>query len=339
MGESYKPPFTMTDVITNMVVEIGELIGMISATGGLSMSPMLRRENRIKTIHSSLAIEQNTLTVEQVSDVIQGKRVLAPPQDIKEVKNAYEIYERLDELNPYSVRDLLKAHKVMMENLISEAGTFRSKGVGVYAGTKLIHAGTPPQYVPDLIAELFEWMRMSTLHPLMKSCIFHYEFEFIHPFADGNGRIGRLWHTLILSKWKPFFAWLPIESLIYENQEEYYRALNEANNEGESTAFVEFMLGAIEKALLELPKDAKEADRKTTDKMTDKTTDKMTDKDRERWERLNAYFENFEYIKNAKVQELLSVSDTTAKRFLRKLTDLEILEAEGERKERKYKKK
>lgn len=333
----------MTDAITNKVVEIGELIGMISATGVLSMSPMLRRENRIKTIHSSLAIEQNTLTVEQVSDVIQGKRVFAPPQDIKEVKNAYEIYERLDELNPYSVKDLLRAHKVMMENLISEAGTFRSKGVGVYAGTQLIHAGTPPQYVPDLIAELFEWMRMSTLHPLIKSCIFHYEFEFIHPFADGNGRMGRLWHTLILSKWKSFFAWLPMESLIHENQEEYYRALNEANNEGESTVFVEFMLETIAKSLLELPKDAKEADRKATDKMTDKVTDKvtdkMTDKERKRWERLNAYFEKYEYIKNAEVQELLSVSDATAKRFLKKLTDLELLESEGERKERKYKKK
>ena len=179
MSDDYKPPFTMSEEITNLVIEIAELTGRISLSNRLSRNPKLRRENRIRSIHSSLAIEQNSLTVNQVSDIIEGKRVLGPPQDIKEVKNAYEAYELLTQLNPYSVKDLLKAHEVMMTELVKESGIFRSKGVGVYAGTELIHAGTPPQYVPDLIQELFAWLKESKLHPLIKSCIFHYEFEFI----------------------------------------------------------------------------------------------------------------------------------------------------------------
>lgn len=253
MPDNYKPPFTMTEEITNLVIEIAELTGRISLVEGLSRNPKLRRENRIRSIHSSLAIEQNSLTIGQVSDIIDGKRVLGPLQDIREVKNAYEAYELLTKLNPYSIKDLLKAHKVMMTGLVNEAGRFRNKGVGVYSGTELIHMGTPPQYVPELIEELFVWLRNSKLHPLVKSCIFHYEFEFIHPFADGNGRAGRLWHTLLLAKWKEFFLWIPIETLIYERQEEYYRALNAANTNGESMVFVQFMLQVIYDLLLELP--------------------------------------------------------------------------------------
>lgn len=255
MSDNYKPPFTMTEDITNLVIKIAELTGQISLSDRLSKNPKLRRENRIRSIHSSLAIEQNSLTIDQVSDIIEGKRVLGPPQDIREVKNAYEAYELLTCLNPYSVTDLLKAHKTMMADLVKESGTFRSKGIGVYAGTELIHAGTPPQYVPDLIQDLFTWLKESQLHPLIKSCIFHYEFEFIHPFADGNGRIGRLWHTLILAKWKDFFLWIPIETIIHERQEEYYRALNTANSTGESTVFVKFMLEVIFDLLTELAKN------------------------------------------------------------------------------------
>lgn len=192
LPDCYEPPFTMTEEITNLVIEIAELTGRISLSDGLSKNPTLRRENRIRSIHSSLAIEQNSLTVEQVSDIIEGKRVLGSPQDIREVKNAYEAYELLMGLNPYSVKDLLKAHKVMMADLVRESGIFRDKGVGVYAGTELIHAGTPPQYVPDLVYELFEWLKESKLHPLIKSCIFHYEFEFIHPFSDGKRSIGQM---------------------------------------------------------------------------------------------------------------------------------------------------
>ena len=254
MSEIYQPPFTMTEEITNLVIEIGEQVGAVAAYDSLQPNPTLRRENRIKSIHSSLAIEQNTLTLEQVSDIIDGKRVLGPPQDIREVKNAYEAYERISSLDPYSVKNLLLAHRIMMEGLVKEAGVFRSKNVGVYAGNQLIHAGTPANYVPELIDQLFAWMKRSKLHPLVKSCIFHYEFEFIHPFADGNGRTGRLWQSLILQKWKPFFAWLPVETLIHEKQDEYYAALNASNSEGESTIFVTFMLQIIRDALADIIK-------------------------------------------------------------------------------------
>lgn len=252
MSDLYTPPFTMTEEITNMVIEIGEQVGAVAVYDTLQSNPKLRRENRIKSIYSSLAIEQNTLTLDQVTDVIDGKTVLGPPQDIREAKNAYEAYERVSALDPYSVKNLLLAHKIMMEGLVKEAGRFRSGNVGVYAGTQLIHAGSPANYVPDLIGQLFDWVRKSKLHPLVKSCIFHYEFEFIHPFADGNGRIGRLWQSLILQKWKDFFAWMPIESLVYAKQEGYYNALNASNTAGESTIFVTFMLKIIRDALIDV---------------------------------------------------------------------------------------
>ncbi|MCM1237709.1 MAG: Fic family protein [Ruminococcus flavefaciens] len=252
MTENYQPPFTMTEEITNLIVEIGEYVGAIATYDAMRPNPILRRENRIKTIHSSLAIEQNTLTLEQVTDVINGKRILGPPQDIREIKNAYEAYERVSALDPYNVKNLLLAHKIMMEGLVKEAGSFRSGNVGVYAGKELIHAGTPAKYVPDLMKQLFTWLKQSKYHPLVKSCIFHYEFEFIHPFADGNGRIGRLWQSLILQKWKEVFSWIPVETLVYENQNEYYKVLQRADSVGNSTEFVEFMLGMIRNALKEI---------------------------------------------------------------------------------------
>ena len=232
MSESYQPPFHMTEEITNLIVEIGQYVGSITTYETMHQNPVLRRENRIRSIYSSLAIEQNTLSLDQVSDVIAGKRVLGPPQDIREVKNAYEAYERVSVLDPYSVKNLLLAHKIMMEGLVKEAGIFRSGNVGVYAGDQLVHAGTPAKYVPELMAQ--------------------YEFEFIHPFADGNGRTGRLWQSLILQKWNDLFAWLPVETLVHENQEEYYRALQEANSVGDSTVFVAFMLRMIRDALKEV---------------------------------------------------------------------------------------
>ena len=252
MPERYIPPFTMTDEITNLVIEIAEITGAMTVSEQLSKNPKLRRVNRVRSIHSSLAIEQNSLTKEQVSDIIDGKRVLGPPQDIREVQNAYEAYEIMTKLNPYSVKDLLKAHKIMMGGLVKEAGVFRSKGVGVYAGKQLIHAGTPANYVPSLIGQLFDWLKKTNLHPLIKSCIFHYEFEFIHPFVDGNGRLGRLWHTLILAKWQEFFLWIPIETIIHKRQDDYYKALNASNTVSESTIFVQFMLLLIRDLLKEL---------------------------------------------------------------------------------------
>lgn len=217
------PPFELTNQIVSDVAEIAELVGRLTSTDRLSADPSLRRSNRIKTVYGSLAIEQNTLTLDQVTAVLNGKRVLAPPKDITEVRNAFEIYERLEELNPYSIDDLLTAHGVMMRGLEQEAGEFRSRPVGVVnQAREIVHFGTLPQYVPEAVENLLNWVQGSELPMLVSSCVFHYEFELIHPFADGNGRTGRLWHTLLLSKWNPIFAWLPVESIVHDHQEAYF---------------------------------------------------------------------------------------------------------------------
>ena len=297
-----QPPFEINERIMADVIEIAELVGRVSVTDKISMNPTLRRTNRIQTIYSSLAIEQNTLDIEQVTAVLSGKRVIAPPKDIAEVQNAYEIYDNMDKLNPYSIDDLLKAHSVMERGLLNEAGEFRSRPVGVADSEgNILHFGTLPQYVPKLVQELLEWTEKSEIHLLIKSCLFHYEFELIHPFADGNGRMGRLWHTLLLSKWNPIFAWLPIESIIHDNQSEYYNAINVSNNNGNSTVFIEFMLSVIKQALQE--------------SINDKPKN-ISSKSDLRWNKINDYLETHEYILNSDVQKLLGVSSATATRIL-----------------------
>ena len=300
-----KPPFEITNTIIDSVAEIAELVGRLTSTNQLSSNPTLRRSNRIRTIHGSLAIEQNTLSLEQVTAVLNGKHVLAPPKDIAEVKNAYEIYERLDELDPYSVDDLLTAHSIMTRELVDESGMFRTRPVGVVDQEgRVLHFGTLPQYVPDLVMELLDWVKNSDVHMLIRSCVFHYEFELIHPFADGNGRVGRLWHTLLLSKWNPAFAWLPVESIIHDRQQEYYAAINASNDAGESTVFIEFMLSAIKASLI----DAINA----RDEVSDGAMDKAT----MRWKQIEKFLETHPYIMNADVRALCGVSAATANRIL-----------------------
>ena len=251
---SYKPPFEVNNEITQLVAEIAELAGRVTALSELNKNPQLRRKNRIQTIHGSLAIEHNTLTVEQVTAVINGKTVLAPPQDIEEVKNAFKIYELLDTLNPVSIDDLLKAHRVLMKGLVDSAGEFRTKSVGIVDSNsgEIVHFGALPNVVPQLTEGLIEWLDKSDYHPLVNACVFHYEFEVIHPFLDGNGRLGRLWHTLILSKWNPIFAYIPIESMIFKNQKEYYSVIKNCDNKADSTEFIIFMLGLIKQALIDI---------------------------------------------------------------------------------------
>ena len=302
-----KPPFEITNSILDKIAEIAELVGQVSATSGLTTNPTLRRTNRIRTIYSSLAIEQNTLSLDQVTAVLDGKRVLAPPKDIAEVKNAYEIYDMMDSLDPYSVDALLDAHGVMTRGLVEESGCFRSRPVGVVDKQgNILHFGTLPAYVPGLTMELLDWVRDSDYHMLIKSCVFHYELEVIHPFSDGNGRIGRLWHTLLLTQWKPLFAWLPVESMIHDRQDEYYAAINQSNFEGESTVFIEFMLSAIKEALLDAI-DTGAAENMTTDEL--------------RWYKIERFLRKNEVITNADVREMFGVSAATANRILAKLTD------------------
>ena len=299
-----KPPFEITNTILDEIAEIAELVGQVNASLGLSSNPTLRRTNRIRTIYSSLAIEQNTLSLEQVTAVLSGKRIIAPPKDIAEVKNAYEIYEMIGSLDPYSVDDLLTAHDVMTRGLVDESGCFRSRSAGVADKQgNVLHFGTLPDYVPGLVMELLDWVRDSDFHMLIKSCVFHYELELIHPFADGNGRIGRLWHTLLLTHWKPMFAWLPVEFMIHDRQDEYYQAINRSNNEAESTAFIEFMLSAIKEALLEAVQSG---------------NTESTSVEEQRWLQIERFLKKHGTITNADVREMLGVSSATANRVLAK---------------------
>lgn len=250
MGE-YKPPFTITNKILSYVSSISEKIGQITAISNLEAKPHLRRNNRIKSIHSSLKIEANSLTLGQVRDVINGKVVLGEQKEIQEVKNAYAAYEHLSEIDPYNIQHLKRFHGIMTKYLVEESGEFRLGEEGVFNGEQCIFMAPPAQFVPQLMSELFDWMKeaRNEVHPLILSSVFHYEFVFIHPFADGNGRMARLWHTAILSRWKPIFEYIPIESQIEKFQDEYYEAISRCHIAGESTIFIEFMLSQIDKIL------------------------------------------------------------------------------------------
>lgn len=258
MEDKYVPPYEITDEMLELVSEIMENLGKLSGVNELEKLPRLRRVSRIKSIHSSLAIENNTLSIEQVTDVINGKRVLAPQKDIEEVHNAFNAYEKLNEINPYSIDDLLKIHGIMMNGLVKEAGSLRSGQVGVYnQDGKVVHLAPPADFVPQQLGQLFDWVKNSNANMLIKSSVFHYEFEFIHPFNDGNGRTGRLWQTALLASWKPIFAWIPIESIIKDNQEDYYNAITLSTSQGKSNIFIEFMLDVINKAIKDIITDTR----------------------------------------------------------------------------------
>ena len=249
--ESYKTPYMITNEILSYISSISEKIGRITANSNLEAKPHLRKNNRIKSIHSSLKIEANSLSLGQVSDVINGKIVLGEKKDIQEVKNAYAAYEKISEINPYSIADLKKYHGIMTKYVVEESGKFRHGEEGVFNGNECIFMAPPAQLVPQLMDDLFKWMKKEQLHvhPLILSSVFHYEFVFIHPFSDGNGRMARLWHTAILSEWKPIFEYIPIESQIEKFQDEYYDAIARCHVDGASTIFIEFMLSQIDKIL------------------------------------------------------------------------------------------
>ena len=304
--------FQITEKMLGLVHNIAELLTKYS----IEKRPLLlRKENRIRSIQSSLAIENNSLTLEQVTDIIEGRRVLGPPKDIHEVQNAYEAYERVFSMEPYRVEDFLKAHELLTQELIKHPGQFRLSDVGVYdASGRVVHVGARPQFVPGLVEELFSWAKNSDLLDLVKSCLVHFELEIIHPFEDGNGRMGRLWQSLILSRWNPLFEWLPIESVI------------------DATAFVEFMLEVI----LETLEEVKVQDRIEEVSAEYVVLPSLKPKEREVFEQVKAYLEQYGNIGNQQTQELIGLSAATVRRYLSFFVEVGLLTSSGSTKGKLY---
>lgn len=319
-----QPIYTVTDKMLNRMVEISELTALLVLE---KRDLHLRKENRIRSIQSSLAIENNSLTLEQVTDIIAGKRVLGAPKEIHEVQNAYEAYERVFQLNPYRVADFLLAHQLLTKDLVKRAGQFRLGDVGVYdsQGT-VVHVGARPQFVPKLVQDLFDWAETSDLPALIKSCIVHFELEMIHPFEDGNGRIGRLWQSLILYQWQDIFEWIPIETVIYKHQQAYYDSLSLSNHQNDATIFIEFMLYAVLETLKEYSLKEK----------SDKVGDKMSDKELLYFKLLEKYLKKHSVIASRDFQNLSKLSPSAARRYLSRFTDLGLLVKIGQNRNRQY---
>lgn len=315
-----KPPYKITGKILKLVAAISEKIGEVNSAHLSNPPTELRKKNRIKTIHSSLEIEGNTLTIEQITAIIENKRVIGPKKDILEVKNAIAVYNHLHKLNPYSLDSFCDAHGILMKGLIESAGTLRSKSVGIVKGTEIAHIAPKSEMIKPLLNDLFNYLKNDDDLALIKSCVFHYETEFIHPFIDGNGRIGRLWQTLILKDSYPVFEYLPIETLIKEQQEKYYEALGKSDNTGESTLFIEYMLEIILRSLEELLGSQNVS---------------LTNIDRiNLFKSINkeAYFTRKEYLKNFR-----EISSATASRDLKYAVDNGLIEKTGDKNTAMYK--
>lgn len=325
--KNMKPNYQITEKILSLVQQISERTTLLSIE---KRELHLRKENRIRSIQSSLAIENNSLSLEQVTDIIEGRRVLGPLKDIHEVQNAYEAYEHVFELDPYLVGDFLMAHRLLTKDLVKHPGQFRLGDIGVYDSLgQVVHIGARPQYVPKLVQDLFSWAKDSQIPAIVKSCIVHFELEIIHPFEDGNGRMGRLWQSLILSKWNPIFEWLPVESVIYQHQQGYYDALTISNEANDSTFFTEFMLEAILETLEEYGRDTRQGISKRWDSI-------LKPKEQMILEKIYAYLEVYGQINNSKAQELTGFSQATVRRYLKRFVELDILQISGTTRDRSY---
>ena len=270
-----EPPFTITPPILDLVAQIAEEIGRLGLSGKTpAATPKLRRTNRIKSIHASLAMENNSLSLDQVTALVEGNRILGPPREVQEVKNAFAAYEAMDGWHPHLVDDFLAAHGLLMEGLLDRSGSFRDGSVGIAQGEKVVHVAPPAHLVPGLVADLFRWLESTETHLLIASCVVHYELEFIHPFSDGNGRIGRLWQTLILSRWKAPLAYLPIEDVVRQRQKDYYDTLAACDSVGNSTDFIQFMLAALLTAVREVEAGNPD-DPARTDQVSDQVSDQV----------------------------------------------------------------
>lgn len=314
-----KPPYEITSEILNLVISVSEKLGEINAAHLVKQDPVLRKTNRIKTIHSTLEIEGNTLSIDQITAIFENKRVLGPKKEILEVKNAIEVYDIIEMLNPRSKTDFLKAHKYLMNGLVDDFGKFRKDGVGILKGNKLAHMAPPPNMVNELMTNLFAYLKTNKDSVLIKSCVFHYEMEFIHPFLDGNGRMGRLWQSIILGSDYPVFKYLPIESVVKEKQAEYYDVLSKCDKSGKSTLFIEFMLeiinGELEKVLKATQPSIKQNDR---------------------IEIAHSKFNDLEFSRKDYLREFKEISPATASRDLKEAVDQGLLNKTGDQRTAKY---
>ncbi len=315
-----KPPYEITTQILKYITSISEKIGEVNAKYLIKTNPTLRKQNQIKTIHSSLSIEGNTLTEEQITAILENKRVVGPEKDILEALNAFEVYKNINKLKPESEKDFLKAHQLLLQKLIKDSGTYRKQSVGIVKGSKVEHIAPPFENVPYLMKDLFEYLKDENEITLIKSCVFHYEMEFIHPFIDGNGRMGRLWQTLILMQDYPIFEFLPFETLISKNQKEYYNALSVSDKEGKSTKFIEYMLKIIEDSLIELLKNS---------------IKQLTDNDR-----MILFLENqnTDFTRKHYMNYFKDISSATASRDLKNAVEKGIISKLGDKKTTIYKK-
>lgn len=307
------PPYQITPEILKLIASISEKIGQINAKFLDKPSPKLRKENRIKTIHSSLSIEGNTLTEEQITALIEKKRIIGPEKDVNEVLNAIRVYDQLQSFDPKSSKSFLNAHEILMKGLVSDNGKYRKRGVGIMAGDRIAHMAPPAANVPHLMNDLFEYLKTSKEISLIKSCVFHYEMEFIHPFIDGNGRMGRLWQTLILMKEYPVFEFIPFENIIHKTQSEYYHALSQSDKSGSSTPFIEYMLGVVNDSL---------------HTMLDFKSRVMSTEDR------LAYFSEIcdaEFSRKDYMSVFKEISSATASRDLKQGVQLGLFEKEGDK--------
>lgn len=316
-----KPPYQITSEILHLISTISQKIGEVNANYLIKNNPQLRKQNQIKTIHSSLSIEGNTLTEDQITAILENKRVLGSQKDINEVLNALKVYNQLSKLKFSSEKDYLKAHKILMNGLIENPGKYRTKGVGILKGSKVEHIAPPSENLPYLMKDLFSYLKGSKEPVLIKSCVFHYEMEFIHPFMDGNGRMGRLWQTLILMNEFPLFEFLPFETLISKNQKKYYQALAQSDKEGHSTKFIEYMLGIIDHSLSEL---------------LTYSVQKLTQEDR-----ISIFLENTEaeFTRKDYMKKFTEISSATASRDLKSALDKGFIQKFGDKNSSIYKKK
>ena len=324
-----QPPFVISNNMLNKIVEIAKAIGNLEFQ--VERNLKLRKENRIKSIHSSLAIESNSLIVEQITAIIDGKRVLGNPKEIREVKNAYDAYEEILTLNPYKQADFLKAHKLLTQDIVNASGQYRPKDVDIYDSNRnRIHMGARPQFITQLMDDLFSWGARDDTPELIKSCVFHYEIETIHPFEDGNGLMGHLWQTVILANWHPIFAWIPIETLIYENQQQYYNVLEMADKNNDSSVFIEFMLDIILSTLIAY---------KSSDNLSDKIDElpsEMTGVENQLFLLIKKYLYDHSDITTTVATKIISQSAPTTRKYLAQFVKLGLLRSHGNNKNRTY---